>query len=362
MSATGGARTGRLALLLPAMLALVLGVLAGLARIGWSIRVPASAIDWHGALMVSGFFGTLISLERAVAIGRAWAYAAPFCAGASVLAWVAGVHPWIGGGLALAAASVTTLASAQVFVRQRAVFTATMALGALSWWIGNLLFLAGLPGRDMVQWWVGFLVLTIAGERLELSRLVPRPTHAERLFVGIVGLFLLSAIALSFERAFAERLYGLSLVGAAAWLARYDVARRTLMSRGLPRYAATALLGGYAWLALAGLLWAFAIEGAPFGYDAALHAVFLGFVLSMVFAHAPIILPAVARVPIRYGPALYAPLFVLHATLALRVVGDLSIDAELRRAGALGNALAVVMFVGAIVWSSTRAPAPAARR
>jgi len=36
------------------------------------------------------------------------------------------------------------------------------------------------------------------------------------------------------------------------------------------------------------------------GYDAVVHAIFLGFVISMVMAHAPVILPAVLRRPLPY--------------------------------------------------------------
>jgi len=103
--------------------------------------------------------------------------------------------------------------------------------------------------------------------------------------------------------------------------------------RGLPRYIAVCLLSGYAWLAFGGAL--LALETA---YDAALHAIFVGFVFSMVFGHAPVILPAVLRVKLPYHPALYVPLALLHASLGLRVfVSPL--------AGAWGNAAAIALFI-----------------
>ena len=72
----------RLPLLVLGMLSLLGGVLAGLARLDWPMpAVAAGAAGWHGALMISAFLGTVISLERAVAIGRLWAYLAPACAG-----------------------------------------------------------------------------------------------------------------------------------------------------------------------------------------------------------------------------------------------------------------------------------------
>ena len=84
--------------------------------------------------------------------------------------------------------------------------------------------------------------------------------------------------------------------------------------------------------------------GRP-AYDAALHAWFLGFVFSMVFGHAPIIVPAVLRVALPYRAWFYLPLVVLHASLAERIVGDLLMVHAVRQRGAIGNAAALVIFI-----------------
>ena len=76
-----------------------------------------------------------------------------------------------------------------------------------------------------------------------------------------------------------------------------------------------------------------------------LHSVLLGFVFSMIFGHAPIILPAVARLPVPYHPRFYAHFILLHASLILRVVGDLAGSPVARRWGGLGNEIAVVLFL-----------------
>ena len=65
----------------------------------------------------------------------------------------------------------------------------------------------------------------------------------------------------------------------------------------------------------------------------------------MVFGHAPIIFPAVLRVSLPYHPVFYAPLMLLHASLALRLLGDASGSFVLTRWGALGSALALVAFI-----------------
>ena len=68
----------RLPLLALAMFSLVAALWAGLLRLGLGLPAIQSGLyAAHGPLMVSGFLGTLISLERAVALGEGWAYGAP---------------------------------------------------------------------------------------------------------------------------------------------------------------------------------------------------------------------------------------------------------------------------------------------
>ena len=102
----------RLPLLFFAMISLLAGVLAGLARLAWDVPpLAASAAGWHGALMVPAFFGTVIGLERAVAIGRLWAYAAPAAAGLGGLCLIAGAPVAAAQALALLGAVVMLAAS-----------------------------------------------------------------------------------------------------------------------------------------------------------------------------------------------------------------------------------------------------------
>jgi hypothetical protein len=94
------------------------------------------------------------------------------------------------GAVLLSLGSLGLVAIYAVVLRmQLALFTATMALGAAAWLGGNLLWLAGLPVYGLVFWWVGFLVLTIAGERLELSRVLRLGARARAAFAGAMALF-----------------------------------------------------------------------------------------------------------------------------------------------------------------------------
>ena len=336
---------GRLPLLFFGLLSLLGGVMAGLARLGWEVPDPAvQAAGVHGPLMITAFFGTVISLERAVAVGRNWAYLAPLAAGTGGIALLAGAPLLLGQALGSLAALGLIAASVVTLRRQVAAFTLVLTLAAACWLLGNVLWLASGKVSVGVAWWLLFLVLTIAGERLELTRFLPTPPLAQKLFIAIVGILLVGAIAT------VEWVFAGGLIALAIWLLRYDIARRNIKTEGLTRFIAACLLSGYAWLAAAGLLGlAGAFVPGHEWRDAALHAIGLGFVFSMVFGHAPIIFPAVTRIKIPYHPALYLPLVLLHLSLALRVFGGLVGNFKLRHDAALMNGLVLIVFIVTIV-------------
>ena len=69
------ARRRRAPLMALALVALFAGLWGGLIRLGLSLpSAVTSAAELHGPLMALGFLGTLVSLERAVALDRPWAY------------------------------------------------------------------------------------------------------------------------------------------------------------------------------------------------------------------------------------------------------------------------------------------------
>lgn len=336
------------------MVALLAALWAGLTRMGWQLPgVRPGLAALHGPLMVSGFLGTLISLERAVALGRGWTFAAPLLTGLGALSLVAGL-PGSPGPLLTTAGSLVLLAVfAALFRLEPTPHVTAMGLGALSWFVGNALWLAGWPLNRVVLWWAGFLVLTIAGERLELSRLLRLSRASRASFLGAAGLFLagLAATAGAFD--LGVRLAGAGMVALALWLARHDVARRTVRQGGLPRFIALSLLSGYVWLAVAGVL-AVLLGGVEAGprYDAMLHALFLGFVFAMIFGHAPIIFPALLGIPVPFRPAFYAHWIVLQLSLILRLYGDLAEALDARAWGGLLNAVAVLIFLANTVRSA----------
>ncbi len=228
--------------------------------------------------MICGFFGVVIALERAVAIGRGWAYAGPLLAG-SAAPRRSPVRRRSRPGSSWPAAVVLLAASIDVRRRQTALFTFTLgARRRLLDRSATSLWLAGLDRCTRSSpWWLAFLILTIAGERLELSRFLPPSPVARRVFAAILVVIVRRAR----RRALAvgRPLFAGGLLALALWLLKQDIARRTVRGKGLTRFIAVCLLSGYA----LARRWAARSCSAPAGwrpappaYDAALHALGAG--------------------------------------------------------------------------------------
>ncbi len=255
----------RVLFLIPAGVSLLAGLDAGLFRLGWALPLPQLDLPLaHGPLMVSAFLGTLIGLEKAVAVQRKWAYLGPFSTG-------------IGG----VTSELTAIAGA---------------------------------------------LLACFGDRF----------HPPAYDWGL-------------------RLLGVGTLSVGSWLLSNDIAWIAIRRPGLSRFMASSLLLGYVWLAGSGAL-SLVNGGLVSGelYDAAIHAFFLGFVFSMVFAHGPVIFPAILGRPLLFHRGFYLPLLVLHAGLAARVLGDLTGLTPWRRWGGLLNAASILLFVGTVVLGVAR--------
>lgn len=330
-----------------AMAALLAALWAGLLRLGWALPLLQPTLPMsHGPLIIGGFLGTVIGVERAVALGRPWAYLGPLLTGLGGLALLIGMTGLPGPLLITLGSLMLVVVFGLILRLQLAPFTVTMALGALLWLVGNLLWLFGWPVYQIVLWWLGFLTLTIAGERLELNRVLRLSGKVQQLFQLAVAIFLVGLAVTLFHLDSGMRLAGVGLVALAGWLLRYDIARYTVRKTGLTRFIALCLLTGYVWLGLGGLLALF-YGGVTAGlaYDASLHTVFLGFVMAMIFGHAPIIFPAVLGKPMNFSSLFYSHLALLHLSLLLRVGGDLMIWLPARQWGGLLNVVAILVFM-----------------
>ena len=338
----------RLAFLVPAGLALLAGLDAALMLIGVPAPVTADVLpDVHGVLLVLGFVGTVIALERSVALRRPAGFLAPALLGIGGLLILSPAPPWVGRLALVLGCAAMTAVYVPLWQRQRDDSVLVQLLGGVLATGGALLWLGGVTVPDLLPWLTGFVVLTIAGERLELARVVMLASATVSQLLTIAGFIVAGAVASLLWPVIGYPLFGLSLLALIGWLAVHDVARRTIRATGLTRFMAGCLLAGYAWLAVAGTMWVLAgqiREGT--GYDAVVHAVFLGFTISMIMAHAPVILPAVLGVRMPYHPVMIAPAVLLHASLALRLlVGDARGEHLGLQIGGALNVLALLGFV-----------------
>jgi hypothetical protein len=347
-----GAIAARPVFIVLVALALLMGISGGLLRVGVVVG-PGTPGEWlgraalsHAALMICAFLGTVIGLERAVAVKLPVAFLAPLASALGGVCLLLGREP-AAGWLMVVAALAFTGVNIVVVRRQSAAHTWLLLGSAGTWLAGNVLFAMGQGSAPVLPWWFAFLVITIAAERLEMTRLMRRRPAAPWMLGAVLALMIAGAALSAFGGTLGGVLYGASLVLLAAWLVVFDIARRTVFAQGLSRYMAVCLLGGYAWLAVAGAAWIATALGLPLR-DVALHALGLGFIFSMMMGHAPVILPAVARVKLQFGGFFYVPLAALHASLAVRLFWGAA-DVTRRATGATFNAAAIALFAATVV-------------
>jgi hypothetical protein len=336
----------RLPFIFLAILSLVGGLVAGMIRIGWNLSIPNLSAH-HGAIMVGGFIGTLISLEKVIALKIRYLYVVPFTSGASTVLFLFG-FPVIAFSL-LVAASFGLVVVVSVFLwKERTLVYAIMLAGAACWLVGNIMLGLTRFYPSAFGWWICFALLTIASERLELMKFLPVSSRSILFFF-----FLLIAVVVGCLFSFhgiGTAITGLGLAGVALWLMRHDVVGISIKKNGLTKYVAFTLITGYMWLLLTGIF-LMTTSGGAFSYDLIVHCFFIGFVLSMIFAHGPIILPGVIGISIKpFSNAMYVCLGLLHLSLALRIVGDVFVLLELRKYSGVVTALALVSYFGTLLY------------
>lgn len=304
----------------------------------------AHAITAHGAVMMAGFFGALIALERVVALRRGL-WVPVLAALGGWLAW--GVGQWTAAGVlwVASAAGLVWLYAWAGSNRAMSLPLAVEASGALALLVANAAFAMGQMEAASIGW-SAFLVLTIAGERRELTRLVKLPGWASQAFLLVWAGSVAAVLLALWQPGVAAVLWWTTMALLAAWLLRWDVATRQWRAKGWAGHTAICLVCGYVWLATGSVL-------GLMGQTVAWHALWLGFVMAMVFGHAPIMLPALAGW--RPEPTRWAllPLAVLGVSLALRVVASVTGWADGLAAAGAGHALAFVLF-GAVMVRAVR--------
>ena len=316
----------RLAFLLLAGVALLAGLDASLVRLGALAPIASTSLGTvHGLLMIYGFLGTAICLERAVALQsdgrRAWAYTAPLLTGVGAVsaivislnegargvltslpiprflaAHLSGFAPerMMPGFLITLGMAALSAIYCYVWARRQATHAVLIQLiGALIGLGGILLWWRGLETPRAVPWWLAFLIVTIVGERVELARLAFASGSTERRITAESAALMVGLTVALYSPALGYPLIGLSLGTLMVDTAWHDIARGTVRMKGLPRLAAVCMLSGYAWALVPALMWIIAPPAFDgYGYDAGVHAITIGFVVSMLLATSPCVCPS----------------------------------------------------------------------
>jgi len=328
--------------------------------------------------MIYGFLGTAICLERAVALQsdgrRAWAYAAPLLTGAGgisaivisvnegaratltslpiprfLAAHLSGFAPerMMPGFLITLGMAALSAIYCYVWARRQATHAVLIqVIGALIGLGGVLLWWRGLETPRAVPWWLAFLIVTIIGERVELARLAFASGSTERRITAESTALMVGLTVALYSPTVGYPLIGLALGALMVDTAWHDVARGTVRMQGLPRLAAVCMLSGYAWALVPALMWIVAPPAFDgYGYDAGVHAITIGFVVSMLLAHAPVIIPAVARREVPYHVAMWVPFAFLQVSLLLRLLSGAREAAYPWRLGGTLGVVGVLLFV-----------------
>ncbi len=326
---------------------LLLGTVVGMLRLMFlngitSQAIAASLQGHHGEMMVFGFLATLIVTERYLGsldlpMPRP-VHAMPFLVGGGALLKLVG---WLAGGsqaldvagtflLGLGVLGYLVLLYHLASGRDASAYR-FLGIGAVLLLAAALLMLRYRPTGNLglTLLLLGFPVMTILGERLELSRIVAPKNPARSGWM--LALATLAWLPLLVYVVGPRK--GYLIVASVVLLAPVAVSLgwgdRRLMSTSKQRlgnYVARHLPLAYAWLFLGLVLSAlFALRtgySEPL-FDAASHSIAVGFVGTMILAHGPVIAPAILRRRLNANRLSYIPLGLLTLGNGMRVVGYL---------------------------------------
>lgn len=351
----------RKSLVLSALLTFLFAVWGGLVRLQWPFPLPqAGWLSFHGPLMVSGFFGTVIAMARAgvlkskLGLKSEWGLLVPTAAALGAWTFLLGGPEKLGIGCFLAASLGYLAISAAFFKVQAFPFAAMTLVGGMGWAWAQWMWLQGLPIPHVVTGWMGFLTITIVAERLEAHHWKPSGFLTTIPLLG-TALMVIGIGLQPFEPARGVRIFSVGTLALALGMTALDAAIATTKQSDWRRFLKLCLYAGYGWLlvsSLVGLVVAPVDSG--FAYDALLHSIFLGLVFTMVFSHAPLLLPRVLKHPIPFHPVFYSHWGLLQLSLLIRISGDFLASPLLRRWGALLNAIALLLFIFNTVWGIGR--------
>ena len=307
---------------------LILGLITGLSRFG---LFPTDLSIHHGVLMLNGFAGGLITLERTLS--------KPIPTNIlSLSLLVLGVIlvsldlPW-GLWLITGAILLMILEEAKASSTPHWAYHLTQIIGLLCWLTANVKYQFSNFYPAAVPFWQAFILMMILATRVKkIGRIsdlkvmliiwmyvasICLPFHSIASSISSVLLFMVAGMVFSLELKYSEdRAYRLILV--------------------------------YGWLAATAIGTLFS-DYILYSYDLVIHCFFLGFLFNMIFLNASnAIVSKLGVKPIPLGEGAW--MIIMTMGLLLRVVaGDILGNEMARIAGGLISILAILGFLGSVI-------------
>lgn len=318
-----------------AIIILLLAITAGLERGGvhhlnWNLH--SNLGNLHFLIFFYGFFGTLLSVESAVGQGKKLLFLIPATIILGLTLYIT-TGFWL---LLILGSFAFSIPSVIVFFKRKDYIS--FIISCLLFIMGTIFYIFDFYFPSAIAF-INFLVLYILAERLQLAKIVGANERSFRHFVANEIVIVVLVAYSIFDTNLALRFLGVVNFLLAVWFLQNDLARKTIKSREPARYSALAMLVGYFWLGIGNLL--LLISPSEL-WGEGVHSITLGFVFSMVFAHAPIIFPSVGRFNFNFSKILYIPLVCLHISVATRLFAH--IFPKIKSFALYFNFLALIFF------------------
>lgn len=322
----------------------MLAVFGGVIRMGWNVPLSESSLSkYHGPLMITGFVGTILTLERAALLHKSWALIAPVITGAGSLLLVSGTYQTLSI-VMISTGSLGLLLLLSIITFQKLpLFTIFVITGAIVWICGYYLWINGLPLSFVAYWWYSFLVITLSAQRIQHLRTIS--IRAKAIVLALIFILNSGVSITLIDLRHGIGIIGLSSILLMIWLISYETTWKRMLSSGIRLYRAMCLLSGYMWLGISGFIGLFSNAQTGPMHDAFLHSMFLGFVFSLLFGHVPVIFSAVIKFPLQYSKMFYLHLALLHITLLIRIIGDIFEWHIVTEYAGILNALVILIFL-----------------
>ncbi len=314
---------------IPGALSFVVGVATGIWKMG-CIRglfsaYPPDFLPSHGTIMVGAFLGTLVIFEKILPHATLSLFWVPYLWCFSI--YLLRVNFKLAVALNLIALAGWIAYNALISIKIKR-FAEPLILVLVYVLLSAVIFVEkGIDmGTSSAIHALLFPVATISLERIELSMATGRMLSRLTYFFLIV-LILVSLLDLFFNF-LGNEFYGLFFIVLLILMFSNDMTFKFLrqkigfsISYPLHEFSLKTIFIAYLWLLLSA--WFLLVSKfLPQSRDIVIHSTGLGFIFSMILAHAPVITSSFSRKVIKKPPSLL-PFFVFQVATLLRIITDL---------------------------------------